>query len=196
MEFIIVVLGIVIAIFIFKYRKKDIKIDIKEENKEYINNEEELKKLTIEEEKRYSEIKNNYEENKLEIEEMKYLFRRSVLNRNELNFYNQLKEYLKDKDVFLFSKVRLVDFLNLDRIYNYKKRNIIFNKVKSKHVDFIITDTKSNILYLIELDWNSHLKDEKTIENDKFKNTLFEKLNLKLVRYNNNSYYNFSELKI
>ena len=71
-----------------------------------------------------------------------------------------------------------------------------FNKIKSKHIDFIITDQKSNIKYLIELDWYSHYKDYQTIKNDRFKEEIFKDLWLKLIRFKNKSFYNFDSLEI
>lgn len=123
--------------------------------------------------KESEEIKNN---TKIKIKE--------VLNKSELNFYRQLKSYLDWKWFFIFSKVRLVDFLDLSKIKNFSERTSMFNKVSRKHIDFIITDLESNIRFLIELDWEYHYYDKKAIENDKFKNELFKEIWLKLIRFN------------
>lgn len=131
------------------------------------------------------EIKENYE--KIKITRM--------LNKNELFFYNQLTNFLQNKEVFIFSKVRLLDFLDLQKYYNFEEKTIIKNKVKSKHIDFIITNKNSEILYLIELDGFSHQNNKKTIENDKFKNKLFNILNLKLIRFKvKNWNYDFKDI--
>ena len=131
------------------------------------------------------EIKENYEKIKIT----------RILNKNELFFYNQLINFLQNKEVFIFSKVRLLDFLDLQKYYNFEEKTIIKNKVKSKHIDFIITNKNSEILYLIELDGFSHQNNKKTIENDKFKNKLFNILNLKLVRFKvKNWNYDFKDI--
>lgn len=131
------------------------------------------------------EIKENYEKIKIT----------RILNKNELFFYNQLTNFLQNKEVFIFSKVRLLDFLDLQKYYNFEEKTIIKNKVKSKHIDFIITNKNSEILYLIELDGFSHQNNKKTIENDKFKNKLFNILNLKLVRFKvKNWNYDFKDI--
>ena len=131
------------------------------------------------------EIKENYEKIKIT----------KILNKNELFFYNQLTNFLQNKEVFIFSKVRLLDFLDLQKYYNFEEKTIIKNKVKSKHIDFIITNKNSEILYLIELDGFSHQNNKKTIENDKFKNKLFNILNLKLVRFKvKNWNYDFKDI--
>ena len=131
------------------------------------------------------EIKENYEKIKIT----------RILNKNELFFYNQLTNFLQNKEVFIFSKVRLLDFLDLQKYYNFEEKTIIKNKVKSKHIDFIITNKNSEILYLIELDGFSHQNNKKTIENDKFKNKLFKILNLKLVRFKvKNWNYDFKDI--
>lgn len=131
------------------------------------------------------EIKENYEKIKIT----------RILNKNELFFYNQLTNFLQNKEIFIFSKVRLLDFLDLQKYYNFEEKTIIKNKVKSKHIDFIITNKNSEILYLIELDGFSHQNNKKTIENDKFKNKLFNILNLKLVRFKvKNWNYDFKDI--
>ena len=131
------------------------------------------------------EIKENYEKIKIT----------RILNKNELFFYNQLTNFLQNKEVFIFSKVRLLDFLDLQKYYNFEEKTIIKNKVKSKHIDFIITNKNSEILYLIELDGFSHKNNKKTIENDKFKNKLFNILKLKLIRFKvKNWNYDFKDI--
>lgn len=121
----------------------------------------------------------------------------NILNKNELNFYNQLLNFVKWKNVFVFSKVRLADFINIDeKNITFWEKMWFFNKIKSKHIDFVITDQKSNIKYLIELDWYSHYKDYQTIKNDRFKEEIFKDLWLKLIRFKNKSFYNFDSLKI
>jgi very-short-patch-repair endonuclease len=69
-----------------------------------------------------------------------------------------------------------------------------FWAIAQKHIDFIITDYNWKILALIELDGFSHNYD-KTKNNDIFKNELFQNLNIPLVRFNVNSFYNFSILE-
>lgn len=151
---------------------------------------EELKKENKEEEKGiFYEVKNEiYHYNNTDIRVT------NILNKSELDFYKKLKIFLEWKDYFIFSKVRLADFLNLNNIKNFSERTTIFNKVSRKHIDFLITDYNSRILFLIELDWEVHKYDKKSKENDKFKDDLFNKLWLKLFRFRVNNNYNFSVL--
>lgn len=117
-----------------------------------------------------------------------------ILNKNELNFYFQLKKFLEWKNYLIFSKVRLADFLKIDNNLNYWYKNKILKKIWMKHIDFLVTDYESNIIFLIELDWFSH-NFWQTKKNDIFKNELFKKLNLNLYRFKNSKYYNLNILE-
>jgi hypothetical protein len=117
-----------------------------------------------------------------------------VFTKSEWDFYIKLKEYLKEKNVILLSKVRLADFVWFkEKLYWYEfGKN--FGAIAQKHIDFIITDYNWRILALIELDGYSHNYD-KTKNNDIFKNELFESLKIPLIRYKSNFHYDFSNLE-
>lgn len=53
--------------------------------------------------------------------------------------------------------------------------------MKSKHIDFIICDREMHLLSGVELDGDFHLSPEET-NKDEFKNMLFQKIDLQLVR--------------
>lgn len=68
-------------------------------------------------------------------------------------------------------------------------------KLSQKHIDFVLTDNKWKILCLIELDWNSHNYDKKTIKNDKFKEEFFYAVNIPLFRFKNYTNNNLLSLE-
>lgn len=173
----------------------------KNEYKDKIINENDYKKIINEN----PHIEKSYlNEDYFKIDEIQQLFKRKqeeskflnpipILNYNELNFYNQLKIYLQWKNYLIFSKVRLADFLKIDNNLSYWENQKIFNKISKKHIDFLITDTKSKIICLIELDGLSH-NYWKTKLNDEFKNNIFYDLDIKLYRFKNAKSYNLNIL--
>lgn len=94
--------------------------------------------------------------------------------------------------LIIFSKPRLADFIDVKRS-EYKVYMPTFNKISSKHIDFILLDKYWNLKVLIELDDHYHRK-SKVKKNDDFKNELFEYLGLPLVLFKVWKEYDFSIL--
>ena len=69
-----------------------------------------------------------------------------------------------------------------------------FNKIKSKSIDFVITQENCKILMCIELDDPTH-EQKKRIERDNFINKLFEDLQIKYLRIPVQNFYNMDELE-
>ena len=103
---------------------------------------------------------------------------KGILTNNELAFYNKILPIVKKYDYYLFTKIRLADLINTK---TYKD----FNKIKSKHIDFVITDKETKPILFIELDDKSHLI-EKNKQNDIKKNIIFESINGNLIRIKTN----------
>lgn len=110
-----------------------------------------------------------------------------MLCRNELKFYRILKQITDKLGYTLFCQVSLYEIV---KNKNFKD----FNKIKSKSIDFVITQENCKILLCIELDDNSHQKN-KRIERDNFINKLFEDLEIKLLRIPVQNFYNMEELE-
>lgn len=123
--------------------------------------------------------KNNYKE---EYEKKEYL-----LTQTELKFYKLLKKITDDLNYNLFTQVSLYEIVNCK---NYKN----FNKIKSKSIDFVITEKNCKIKMCIELDDKTHYNN-KRIERDKFMNKLFKDLEIKLIRIPVENFYNIEELE-
>lgn len=128
-----------------------------------------------------------------EIERYKNWEVQSFFTNQELIFYKQLLNHLKNKNIFLLSKVRIADLVKPNKNLNRSEFMKIFLKLSQKHIDYVLTDYNWKILCLIELDWKSHSY-WKTLQNDKFKNEFFDTINIPLLRFKNYSYHNLSLL--
>ena len=126
---------------------------------------------------------NQVENNVLNYKKSDYLF-----TKTELKFYRELIKVTDELNLVIFPKIRLADIFKHNE---YKD----FNKIKSKHIDFLLCD-KSNcrIRLAIELDDYSH-NNSKALKNDNFKNEIFKKTNLPLIRIKVNNTYNLEEIK-
>lgn len=127
-------------------------------------------------EKQY--IKANYKE--------KYNKKEKLLTQNEILFYKVINEALKDKNIIINSQVVLYEIIETKK--NNKNFNSNFNKIKSKSIDFVLTDKEFNILLCIELDDTTHNRKDR-IKRDDFINELFEELEIKLLRIPVQNYY-------
>ncbi len=117
-----------------------------------------------------------------------YTLNKYILSKSELMFYRELSNALKSENILIFPKVRLADILTVENIHaNYG----YLNKIKSKHVDFVICTKDSTPIVCIELDGTSHYR-KSSKENDKFKNLLFDELDIKLIRLSVSQKYDFS----
>lgn len=122
---------------------------------------------------------NNYKE---DYEKKEYL-----LTPTELKFYKLLKTITDELNYTLFTQIALYEIVNCK---NYKN----FNKIKSKSIDFVITEKNCKIKLCIELDDKTH-NTNKRIERDTFINDMFKELNIKLLRVPVQNFYNMEELK-
>jgi hypothetical protein len=109
-----------------------------------------------------------------------YRKRTSVMNSSEREFYLILKSALSDKFIVL-SKVRIEDFVEVDRGLEWGKEQSFRGKIKSRHVDFLICDLlTTEPLRAIELDGYSH-RDYLRIERDEFVDGLYQYIGLPVV---------------
>ncbi len=110
-----------------------------------------------------------------------------ILTQNELKFYKLLK-YITDKNnLIIFTQVSLYEIL---KAKNYSD----FNRIKSKSIDFVITDINSKVKICIELDDPTHIREDRQ-QRDKFINELFRQLDIKLIRVPVQNYYNMQEIE-
>jgi len=119
----------------------------------------------------------------------KQVFRKKeyLLTPAELKFYKLLKTITDKLGYNLFTQVSLYEIVQT-------QNNLYFNSIKSKSIDFVITQENCKILLCIELDDISHTREDR-IKRDNFINELFEELNIKLLRVPVQSFYNLEELE-
>lgn len=134
--------------------------------------------------------------NKLNINEKKekeniniglYEKKEYLMTKNELKFYKQLKKITDKLNLTIFTQVSLYQIIK-----NKEYKN--FNKIKSKSIDFVITENNGKIKLCIELDDNTHNKNNR-IERDNFINEIFKQTNTKLLRIPVQEFYNLEKLE-
>lgn len=103
------------------------------------------------------------------------------VNTQEAKFFHALEVKLPPR-FYLHSKVRLEDIIRVRAdIRNERMRWHLRARVKSRHVDFLITDKKGRPVCAIELDGASHTGPSS--ENaDALKDGLFKAVDIRLVR--------------
>ncbi len=110
-----------------------------------------------------------------------------LLTQEELKFYKLLKSITDKYNLNIFCQVSLYAVV---KNKEYKD----FNKIKSKSIDYVITDNNCKIKFCIELDDKTHIKEKRQIR-DNFINELFKQVNIKLIRVPVQSYYNLQNLE-
>lgn len=108
-----------------------------------------------------------------------------LLTKMEYAFYNILKSKCDEANMLICPKVRLEDFVKVTDKENINKWR---GHIRSRHVDFLICDSKLKIVAAIELDDNSH-NSKQAQKADEFKNNLFSSIGIPLYRIKTNSSY-------
>ncbi len=166
------------AVIIKKYKK------FKKENNFYESKKEEMVS-PISSDNNINE-NNNIDYNKY------YRPKRYLITLTELQFYNILLEIAKELELILFSQVSLYNILETKDTYD---KNLYFNKIRAKSIDFVLVDKENcRIKLCIELDDYTHNRQDR-IERDNFINELFKSLEIDLIRFKVSNYYNKEALK-
>lgn len=99
-----------------------------------------------------------------------YQMNETILTERERSFYHILKPIADKLELQICPKVRVADIVSIKK--GTKDWQKWFNKIRSKHVDFLLCDYDMNIVLMVELDDSSH-ETERAKKNDEFKNRLF-----------------------
>lgn len=111
-----------------------------------------------------------------------YVQRRALLSPAERSFYGVLDQSLSDH-FQIFTKIRTGDIFTPKFTLSRAEYTIAWNKIKAKHIDFILCDKETlSIIALIELDDSTHNRPQ-TIERDKFINSVCSKTGIPLIRF-------------
>lgn len=112
--------------------------------------------------------------------DMPYSVKEPFFSRSELEFFRILNSHLDAHRYTLFPKVRLADFVKVDG--GNKSNYASWNRIKSKHVDYLIWDLdESKVVLAIELDGKSHNLSVIS-KSDSFKDSMYEAVGLELIR--------------
>lgn len=112
---------------------------------------------------------------------------KTILTKNELNFYNQLKLVTDKYNLIIFCKMRVADLISTNNISE-------FNKIKSKHIDFTICNKETNPLLFIELDDSTH-NNYRNKQNDIKKDNIFYSIGYTIIRLKVKEHYEFDEIE-
>ena len=117
--------------------------------------------------------------------------RKPLLTPNEAAFYVELRKIIpQGRDISC--KCLLEDIMGIAAIVS--NRNSQRNRIKSRHVDFVVFDPLTgNVDYVIELDDSSHLTNKKQQE-DQLKNMLFAQIGIILIRVKAKQRYDYMEV--
>ena len=86
-----------------------------------------------------------------------YRTKNYLLTQAEKSFYNVLNHWNQNNDYYIFPKIRLADVLYLPK--DTQNRQSYWNKIQSKHLDFVICDAQNiRPILAIELDDSSCLQ--------------------------------------
>lgn len=110
-----------------------------------------------------------------------------LLTQNELKFYRLLKQITDELDLNLFCQVAMYELINCKTLKD-------FNRIKSKSIDFVITEKNCKIRCCIELDDTTHYRKNR-VQRDEFVNKIFEQTGTKLLRIKVQNFYNLEELE-
>lgn len=126
----------------------------------------------------------------VEVAYQPYIKKNYFFSLAEVKFYDLLKEILGDK-YLLFSKVRISDLI----MPKYDKdKYLYFNKIKAKHIDFLICDKNPvKPKAIIELDDNSHNNPARQ-ERDQFIDEAFANAGIPIAHIKVRSEYNKEEI--
>lgn len=109
--------------------------------------------------------------------------KRPLLTNSEYLFWKEMYPKMKKAGVIVCPKVRMEDFLTVDVKSEKKgKRQAYRNRIKSRHIDFILCDKSLNMVAGVELDDKSHKYNVSTIEGDALKNQIFKDIGVRLFR--------------
>ena len=124
-------------------------------------------------------------------EPLPYCRKDYLLSKAERSFFGVLRTAVGDR-YLIFAMVRLADLVYIRR--GTRTRQSYFNRIQSKHIDFVLCDPKSvRPLLAIELDDSSHAhKDRK--DRDSFVDAALDAAGLPLLRVPARGEYNAEEL--
>jgi len=128
-----------------------------------------------------------------EVGSLPYEKKKALFTPAERSFYGVLKQ-VASEHYTIFGQVRMADLLDIKKGLEKGQRQGFFNKIKAKHVDFVLCNPDDlSVVAVIELDDKSHNR-PKVIESDKFKDAAFEVAGIPLIRFKAQKSYVINEI--
>lgn len=120
---------------------------------------------------------------------------KNLMSIAELSFYHALNQAIGD-DYLVFAKVRIADVLKPKKnLYHRSEWQTAFNRISSKHFDFVLCDPKTlSICKVVELNDSSHHKPDR-IRRDNFVFTACQSAELPLLMINAARTYDLNTLR-
>lgn len=113
-----------------------------------------------------------------------------LLSKPEKYFYNVLREVFGNHTVL--AKVRLADLVEANRRHPNWQAN--FNRIRSKHIDFVICDGWLCPLIAVELDGSSHKRVDRQ-QRDNLVDEILKKVSLQIVHVPRQKQYFHKEIR-
>lgn len=196
-----IILLLILGLYVYKRRKykkmlKERQNEIHLENiKRYKEEDKKASKkpITIEIKetfKKITEIKPIKKEEKQHYKKKTY-----ITTKTELELYKILLGICEKYKLALFIQVALYELIMVNERPYSREYAKYFNSIRAKSIDFVIADKETTRIRLcIELDDPTHKK-KKRIERDNFINSLFEELQIDLLRIDASNEYNINEIE-
>jgi len=123
-----------------------------------------------------------------------YKLRKQFLTPAERSFYGVLEQAVSE-DFRVHTKVRVADVLLPDAKGDRSKWQRAFNKISSKHFDYVLCDPDTlEVKAAIELNDKSHSK-RKTKSRDEFLSAACSGAGLKLLSFDTKAKYSIAEVR-
>lgn len=84
-----------------------------------------------------------------------------LLSKYEWKNYMSMREYAAKRDLIICPKVRLADLIEPEKETDPKAWRKAFNRISSKHVDFVLCDPGMHVHLIVELDDYSHFRQDR-----------------------------------
>ena len=119
-----------------------------------------------------------------------YFRKQFLLSKPEKYFYNILREVFGNYTIL--AKVRLADLVEANRSHPRWQSN--FNRIKSKHIDFVICDAWLCPLVAVELDGSSHQRIDRE-QRDVLVDRILKEASLEIVHVERKKRYLYKEIR-
>jgi len=123
-----------------------------------------------------------------------YQQQKTLFTPAERSFLGVLEQAIGNQYT-IFGKVRLADVISVERGLSQSARQSAFNKIRSKHLDYVICDPNDlSIQFAIELDDKSHSR-PRTMERDEFVDQALRAAEVPLLRFPAKQSYSVQEVR-